>query len=104
MLAFLLTTRAGGMGLNLVAADTVIIFDSDWNPQQDLQAQARVHRIGQERPVRVYRLVTRNTYEAQMFERASKKLGLGHAILKSVEHGLSFVLSFFCFFFALFFF
>ena len=88
ILVFLLTTRAGGQGLNLVAADTVIIFDSDWNPQQDIQAQARCHRIGQTRAVSVYRLVTRKTYEARMFERASKKLGLGHAILKSVEYGV----------------
>eukprot|EP01083_Nonionella_stella_P144660 452020_1 len=87
-LVFLLTTRAGGQGLNLVAADTVIIFDSDWNPQQDIQAQARCHRIGQHKTVGVYRLVTKNTYEAQMFERASRKLGLGQAILKSVEHGV----------------
>ncbi|ETO14776.1 chromodomain-helicase-DNA-binding protein, partial [Reticulomyxa filosa] len=85
--AFLLTTRAGGQGLNLVAADTVIIFDSDWNPQQDLQAQARCHRIGQMKEVKVFRFVTKNTYEADMFDRASRKLGLGHAILKSVEHG-----------------
>ena len=87
-LVFLLTTRAGGVGLNLTAADTVIIFDSDWNPQQDIQAQARCHRIGQKKTVSIYRLVTKNTYEAQMFERASKKLGLGQAILKSVEHGV----------------
>lgn len=51
----LLSTRAGGLGLNLTAADTVIIFDSDWNPQNDLQAMARAHRIGQTRAVRVYR-------------------------------------------------
>lgn len=82
---FLLSTRAGGIGLNLVAADTVIIYDSDWNPQQDVQAQARVHRIGQQRSVSVYRLVTRNTYEAEMFERASKKLGLDQAVLTSMQ-------------------
>eukprot|EP01084_Bolivina_argentea_P215136 365224_1 len=85
---FLLSTRACGLGLNLYSADTVILFDSDWNPQQDIQAQARCHRIGQKKAVFVYRLVTKNTYEAQMFERASKKLGLGQAILKSVEHGV----------------
>jgi SNF2 family DNA or RNA helicase len=55
----LLSTRAGGVGINLTAADTVIIFDSDWNPQNDLQAQARAHRIGQTKPVKVYRLLTR---------------------------------------------
>ena len=52
---FLLSTRAGGLGINLVAADTVIIFDSDWNPHNDIQAQARAHRLGQKRPVMVYR-------------------------------------------------
>jgi len=83
-LVFILTTRAGGVGLNLTAADTVIIYDSDWNPQLDKQAQSRCHRIGQDRPVQVYRLVTRKTYEAEMFERASKKLGLDAAILGSM--------------------
>jgi ATP-dependent DNA helicase len=58
---FLLSTRAGGLGINLTAADTCIIYDSDWNPQQDLQAQDRCHRIGQTKPVMVYRLVTANT-------------------------------------------
>ena len=52
---FLLSTRAGGLGVNLTSADTVIIYDSDWNPQADLQAQDRCHRIGQKRPVVVYR-------------------------------------------------
>ena len=78
---FLLCTRAGGLGINLNAADTVIIFDSDWNPQNDLQAQARCHRIGQTKTVKVYRLLTKGTYEQKMFEIASKKLGLGHAVL-----------------------
>ena len=72
---FLLCTRAGGLGINLVAADTVIIYDSDWNPQNDLQAQARCHRIGQTKDVKVYRLITRNSYEREMFDRASLKLG-----------------------------
>ena len=58
---FLLSTRAGGLGLNLQTADTVIIFDSDWNPQMDLQAQDRVHRIGQEKEVIVLRLITNNS-------------------------------------------
>lgn len=55
---FLLSTRAGGLGINLTAADTVIIYDSDWNPQMDLQAMDRAHRIGQKNPVNVYRLIT----------------------------------------------
>ena len=55
---FLLSTRAGGLGINLTSADTVIIYDSDWNPQMDLQAMDRAHRIGQKNPVNVYRLIT----------------------------------------------
>ncbi|MES1909862.1 MAG: hypothetical protein MHM6MM_002552 [Cercozoa sp. M6MM] len=82
--AFLLTTRAGGVGLNLTAADTVIMFDADWNPQQDIQACARCHRIGQTRPVTVYRLVTRNSYEQQMFIRASQKLSLDRNVLNRI--------------------
>lgn len=78
---FLLSTKAGGVGINLTAADTCIIYDSDWNPQNDLQAQARCHRIGQQKPVKIYRLVTRNTFESEMFARSSRKLGLEHAIL-----------------------
>lgn len=66
---FLLCTRAGGLGINLTAADTVIIYDSDWNPQNDIQAQARCHRIGQNKAVKVYRLITRNSYEREMFDR-----------------------------------
>ena len=79
--AFLLSTRAGGLGLNLTAADTVIIFDSDWNPQNDLQAQARAHRIGQTKDVRIYRFVIRNSYERYMLHIASKKLGLDEVVL-----------------------
>ncbi|KAK8835567.1 choline dehydrogenase 6 [Tritrichomonas musculus] len=82
---FLLCTKAGGVGINLTAADTVIIFDSDWNPQNDVQAQSRCHRIGQKKEVKVYRLVTRGTYELQMLDRASKKLGLDHALLDGGE-------------------
>lgn len=58
---FLLSTRAGGLGINLTAADTVVIYDSDWNPQMDLQAMDRAHRIGQKNMVNVYRLITENT-------------------------------------------
>ena len=108
---FLLCTRAGGVGINLTAADTVIIYDSrrepahlphphtsdtsliphtsrpcqviiydsDWNPQNDMQAQARCHRIGQTKKVMIYRLITRASYEEVMFETASRKLGLDQA-------------------------
>lgn len=103
---FLLCTRAGGVGINLASADTVVIYDSDWNPQNDLQAQARCHRyiyqvnqshdfsrslcigvcrIGQTKEVKVYRLITSKTYERQMFERTSKKLGLDQAVLDNIN-------------------
>ena len=82
---FLLCTRAGGVGINLTSADTVVIFDSDWNPQNDLQAQARCHRIGQKKSAKVYRLITRGTYEREMFDRAGMKLGLDKAVLQSME-------------------
>ena len=67
---FLLSTRAGGLGLNLQAADTVIIFDSDWNPHQDLQAQDRAHRIGQTNEVRVLRLMTVGSVEERILAAA----------------------------------
>lgn len=73
---FLLSTRAGGLGINLMTADTVIIFDSDWNPQADLQAMARAHRIGQKKPVSIYRLVSKDTVEEEVLERARNKLML----------------------------
>ncbi|KAK1791623.1 hypothetical protein P4O66_013623 [Electrophorus voltai] len=78
---FLLSTRAGGLGINLTAADTVIIFDSDWNPQADLQAQDRCHRIGQTKPVVVYRLITANTVDEKIFETASVKRKLEKMVI-----------------------
>lgn len=83
----LLSTRAGGVGINLTAADTCIIFDSDWNPQNDLQAQARCHRIGQTKSVKIYRLLTAKSYEMQMFHASSLKLGLDQAVLQGIEGG-----------------
>ncbi|KAM4615503.1 lymphoid-specific helicase isoform 2-T2 [Polymixia lowei] len=82
---FLLSTRAGGLGINLTAADTVIIFDSDWNPQADLQAQDRCHRIGQTKPVVVYRLVTANTIDQKILERASAKRKLEQMVIHKSE-------------------
>ena len=79
--AFLLTTRAGGVGITLTAADTVVLYDSDWNPQNDLQGMARVHRIGQTKEVTVYRLIANASYERGMYERSVKKLGLGEDLL-----------------------
>jgi len=82
----LLSTRAGGVGINLTAADTCIIYDSDWNPQNDLQAQARCHRIGQTKSVKVYRLLSRKSYEMQMFHMSSLKMGLDQAVLQGIEN------------------
>ena len=81
MFVFLLSTRAGGLGINLTAADTVIIYDSDWNPQSDLQAQDRCHRIGQTKPVLVYRLVTANTVDQKVVERAAAKRRLEKLVI-----------------------
>ncbi|KAL4423047.1 hypothetical protein ABPG77_002081 [Micractinium sp. CCAP 211/92] len=78
---FLLSTRAGGQGITLTAADTCIIYDSDWNPQNDLQAMARCHRIGQEKEVTIYRLLSKSTYEENVFQISSRKYGLDEAIL-----------------------
>lgn len=80
---FMLTTRSGGQGVNLVGADTVILFDSDWNPQQDLQAMDRVHRIGQNKPIIVIRLCVGDTVEQDLLERASQKLELNHLVIES---------------------
>ncbi|KAG8517585.1 Chromodomain-helicase-DNA-binding protein 1-like [Galemys pyrenaicus] len=78
---FLLSTRAGGVGMNLTAADTVIFVDSDFNPQNDLQAAARAHRIGQSRTVKVIRLVGRDTVEEIVYRRAAAKLQLSTAVV-----------------------
>ena len=82
MKLFLLSTRAGGQGINLASADTVILFDSDWNPQQDLQAQDRAHRIGQTRPVIVYRLATKGTVEESLLLSADAKRRLEKLVIK----------------------
>ncbi|CAG8468287.1 1950_t:CDS:10 [Acaulospora colombiana] len=82
---FLLSTRAGGLGINLNTADTVIIFDSDWNPQNDLQAMARAHRIGQKNHVNVYRFVSKDTIEESILERAKRKMVLEYCIIKQMD-------------------
>lgn len=80
---FLLSTRAGGLGLNLQAADTVIIYDSDWNPHQDLQAQDRAHRIGQKNEVRVLRLMTVNSVEEKILAAARFKLNVDEKVIQA---------------------
>ncbi len=79
---FLLTTRAGGLGINLTSADIVVIFDSDWNPQADLQAMDRAHRIGQTKQVVVFRFVTENAVEEKVLERAAQKLRLDQLVIQ----------------------
>ncbi|KAI8802971.1 SNF2-family ATP dependent chromatin remodeling factor snf21 [Cladochytrium replicatum] len=80
---FLLSTRAGGLGLNLQTADTVIIFDSDWNPHQDLQAQDRAHRIGQTKEVRILRLITSKSIEEHILARAQFKLDMDGKVIQA---------------------
>jgi superfamily II DNA or RNA helicase len=83
---FLLTTRAGGLGINLSAADTVILFDSDWNPQMDLQAQDRAHRIGQRKQVIVFRFIVENTIEERIVYRALQKLKLDDILVQGRDN------------------
>ncbi|PRW60864.1 SNF2 super family [Chlorella sorokiniana] len=85
---YLLNTRAGGLGVNLQTADTCILYDSDWNPQSDLQAMARVHRIGQTKPVHVYRLCTGGTIEERIQHRAEKKLFLDQMVNRGALAGM----------------
>merc|ERR1712156_773078 len=79
---FLLSTRAGGLGINLYTADTVIIYDSDWNPHNDIQALSRAHRLGQKNKVMIYRFVTRNTVEERVTQVAKKKMMLTHLVVQ----------------------
>ncbi|KFQ70450.1 Chromodomain-helicase-DNA-binding protein 5, partial [Phaethon lepturus] len=79
---FLLSTRAGGLGINLATADTVIIYDSDWNPHNDIQAFSRAHRIGQNRKVMIYRFVTRASVEERITQVAKRKMMLTHLVVR----------------------
>ncbi|XP_061822871.1 chromodomain-helicase-DNA-binding protein 4a isoform X5 [Nerophis lumbriciformis] len=80
--AFLLSTRAGGLGINLATADTVVIYDSDWNPHNDIQAFSRAHRIGQNRKVMIYRFVTKASVEERITQVAKKKMMLTHLVVR----------------------
>merc|ERR1712001_656427 len=86
---FLLSTRAGGLGINLYTADTVVIYDSDWNPHNDIQALSRAHRIGQKNKVMIYRFVTRNTVEERVTQVAKKKMMLTHLVVQPGMSGSS---------------
>jgi len=79
---FLLSTRAGGLGINLYTADTVVLYDSDWNPQMDLQAMDRAHRIGQKKEVQVFRFCTEHSIEEKVIEKAYKKLRLDALVIQ----------------------
>lgn len=79
---FLLTTRAGGLGINLATADTVVMYDNDWNPQVDLQAEDRAHRIGQKKQVVIFRFITENAIEEKVIDRATQKLRLDQLVIQ----------------------
>ncbi|KAG5981095.1 hypothetical protein E4U55_003309 [Claviceps digitariae] len=83
--AFLLSTRAGGVGINLATADTVIIMDPDFNPHQDIQALSRAHRIGQKRKVLCFQLMTKDTVEERIMQIGKKKMALDHALIESMD-------------------
>ncbi|KAI0881702.1 PHD/FYVE-zinc-finger like domain-containing protein [Annulohypoxylon maeteangense] len=85
MFAMLLSTRAGGVGINLASADTVIIYDPDWNPHQDIQAISRAHRIGQKEKVLCFQLTTKNTIEENIMQAGRKKMALDHALIESLD-------------------
>ena len=85
LFAFLLSTRAGGVGINLATADTVIILDPDFNPHQDMQALSRAHRIGQEKKVLVFQLITRDSVEEKIMQIGKKKMSLDHVLIDQME-------------------
>ena len=84
---FLISTKAGGTGLNLTGADTVIFYDHDWNPANDNQAQDRAHRIGQTKPVTVYKLISKGTIEEKIIQRQAMKQTLADEIVGNDEQG-----------------
>ena len=85
LFAFLLSTRAGGVGINLATADTVIILDPDFNPHQDIQALSRAHRIGQQKKVLVFQLTTRGTAEEKIMQVGKKKMALDHVLIEQMD-------------------
>ncbi|XP_052172511.1 protein PHOTOPERIOD-INDEPENDENT EARLY FLOWERING 1 isoform X2 [Diospyros lotus] len=87
---FILSTRSGGVGINLVGADTVIFYDSDWNPAMDQQAQDRCHRIGQTREVHIYRLISQSTIEENILKKANQKRALDDLVIQSGGYNTEF--------------
>ncbi|KAI1327259.1 PHD/FYVE-zinc-finger like domain-containing protein [Xylariaceae sp. FL0255] len=85
LFAMLLSTRAGGVGINLATADTVIIYDPDFNPHQDIQALSRAHRIGQKRKVLCFQLTTKNTVEEKIMQAGKAKMALDHALIEKMD-------------------
>ncbi|KAI1085250.1 PHD/FYVE-zinc-finger like domain-containing protein [Whalleya microplaca] len=85
LFAMLLSTRAGGVGINLATADTVIVYDPDFNPHQDIQALSRAHRIGQKKKVLCFQLMTKNTVEEKIMQMGRKKMALDHALIESMD-------------------
>ncbi|KAI8987187.1 SNF2 family N-terminal domain-containing protein [Pilobolus umbonatus] len=85
LFCFILSTRSGGLGINLTGADTVIFYDSDWNPSMDKQCQDRAHRIGQTRDVHIYRFVTEFTIEENIFKKANQKILLDNMVIQEGE-------------------
>ncbi|KAJ3203759.1 swr1 complex component [Clydaea vesicula] len=90
ILCFILSTRSGGVGMNLIGADSVIFYDSDWNPAMDAQAQDRAHRIGQTRDVHIYRFITSHTIEENMLKKANKKRVLDNIVIQEGEFNTDF--------------
>jgi len=85
LFAFLLSTRAGGVGINLATADTVIILDPDFNPHQDIQALSRAHRIGQKKKVLCFQLMTRASAEEKIVQIGRKKMALDHVVVEQLD-------------------
>jgi hypothetical protein len=90
--AFILSTRSGGIGINLTGADTVIFYDSDWNPAMDAQAQDRCHRIGQTRDVHIYRLISEHTIEENILRKATQKRMIDELVIQGGEFNVEYFL------------
>lgn len=88
--AFLLSAKAGGTGLNLIGASRLILFDVDWNPATDIQAMARIHRDGQKRPCRIYRVLLKGSLEEKIWQRQVTKLGLADSVMQQSNGGAQF--------------